>query len=240
VVVPTQLGIEPGREVPFRQMDMVLTPRREVGQGGPVPRGGGAPFDNGLAPAAHSPAELKAEELKGTPVSSIRTAEQKQAGFVRRQRQAVLGEPLSQHVIETLSIRLVLERGPIVIGVATQLGRTPTVDLHRLLKPEVEDIVEIDISQDQRDCAPLRSTHHRLPHLPVRLQDTSLQPLAYQPQKRLVVDPFRSHRQESSRVDVLEEALDVRFHPIVVESLFEGAGQLPNSVQRPNTGAVAA
>jgi hypothetical protein len=99
-------------------MDMVLTPRREVGQGGPVPLGGGAPFDNGLAPAAQSPAELKAEELKGATVSSIRTAvcaslhmmyaEEKQAGFVRRQRQAVLSEPFSQPVIETLGIRLIL------------------------------------------------------------------------------------------------------------------------------------
>jgi hypothetical protein len=54
VVVPTPLGVEPGKEVPFRQMDRVLTPRREVGQGGPVPRGGGTPFDNGLAPAAQA------------------------------------------------------------------------------------------------------------------------------------------------------------------------------------------
>ncbi len=88
------------------------------------------------------------------PVPVRERAELDEAGLVRVQREAELGEPLPKRGQEALGFGAVLEAHDEVIGeadddhVADRLRPPPSVD------PQVEHIVQVDVSQEGADDAP--------------------------------------------------------------------------------------
>src|SRR5262245_53871359 len=68
-------------------------------------------------------------------------------GFRLRQSQAKLPQPLAQYLLDTKSIRTILETQHKVVDVSHQVGLTPPPRLDHTLKPQIEHIVQIQITQ---------------------------------------------------------------------------------------------
>ena len=154
---------------------------------------------------------------------SIGPAEAQAAGFLRRQLQAELAEAGSQRRVDALGVLLVLEGGHAVVGVAAERGRPPTVAFHRVFEPAIQRRMPIPIGENRGDDASLGTPRFRLDHPAIRFQDAGFQPSSDQAEKGTVVDPFRQHRQEQVMVDVIEKALDIRFHLHGVVPVLQGA-----------------
>ena len=119
------------------------------------------------------------------------------------QRQAELRQPLPQIAEEPLGIRLPLEADDGVVGVADDDHLAVALALAPLVRPEVVDVVQVDVRQERRD--------HRALGRPLRLRqrpllhDPGLQPLGYQPEHTAVADPVLQEPHHPLVADAVEE-----------------------------------
>ena len=63
---------------------------------------------------------------------------------------------LPECFVEPLRLNFILEGADEVVGVADQAGFAATLGTDDFVKPKIERIVQVDVSQDRRDDAPLR------------------------------------------------------------------------------------
>ena len=69
-------------------------------------------------------------------------------------------------------------------------------------------------------------------HLAVSIQHSGLEPLFDEPQQTLVGDSQGQQLYQSSVIDIVEEALDIRFHHEVVATELELDRQLVDGIKR--------
>ena len=88
---------------------------------------------------------------KAVPGSILgrKTAELDQSRLVRMQRERELLHPLLQVDTKALGIRLVLKAADNIVGVAHEDDVAVSVVLTPPLRPQIEDVVEVDVSQQR-------------------------------------------------------------------------------------------
>jgi hypothetical protein len=101
-----------------------------------------------------------------------------------------------------------------VVGIPHEEYLSPGIPPSPVMSPRVQDIMEVEVGQQGRDRRALRSA--RLDRFPsVLLDDSSLEPLADQPQQALIRDPMLEELHHPFVADVVEEATNVCVqHPV--------------------------
>src|SRR5215831_10928230 len=94
-----------------------------------------------------------------------------------------------------LGVRPVLETCQEIIGKAEQKGCAPTVTTYSALKPDIQDVMEIDIGKERGENRALWRTDLCGLNQPV-FHDTSLQHPADQPKNTVVSDPLSQKLQQ--------------------------------------------
>ena len=148
LVVPSQLGIQLRKEHHLRQSTVLATPILEARQGGTVFLACRSALDHWLSPATASPTKLKTQKLEGAACFPIERTEPDQVRFLRCNLQSELLQPICQHVIKSLGIGLQFEGADEIVRVPTQIRCPLAVLLDGFLKPDVQDIMKIDIGED--------------------------------------------------------------------------------------------
>src|SRR5216683_4299013 len=116
----------------------------------------------------------EAEEVEGLrlaepcPLPLLRrpAAELNQTGLVRMQGQRKLRQPIPQFRLEPLGIGLVLKAGNDVVGIAHQDDVSLGMVASPPLRPEIEDVMQVDVRQQGRGNAALRRPYLWPDHLP--------------------------------------------------------------------------
>jgi len=239
LIVAPEFGVQPSKQVFKAAMMVLFAPDFEVQEGAPELAARRAAFDLRFTRPVVAPTELEAQEVEAVLAQVVALTERDGAGLGDGEGQAELRQAWSQGVVESLRLNFILEGADEVVGVADQAGFAATLGPDDFVKPEIERIVQVDVSQDRRDDAPLRGTRRGVQHLAVRVQHACFQPLGDQMQQGLVVYAFRQHLEQPVVIQVIEEPLDVGFDHIVVGAELELDGQLVHGIQRPDVGAVA-
>src|SRR6266851_5669826 len=147
---------------------------------------------------------LRLAEPRPFPLLRRPAAELDQTGLVRMQGQRKLRQPIPQFRLEPLGIGLVLKAGNDVVGIAHQDDVSLGMVASPPLRPEIEDVMQVDVRQQGRGNAALRRARLRLGHLPV-LHHPGLQPFADQANDAAVTDPVLDEADQPLVVDRIEE-----------------------------------
>ena len=115
----------------------------------------------------------------------------------------------------------------------------PTAWFHDFFPPDVQGIVPIDIGEDGRDRPAWRRPSLGRDALTLRVQNPCLQPCASPVEKGPVVDAHAHPVPEPWLVHMRDEALDIRFYAGAIPSVWEGAGEVTDRLQRPPSSAIA-
>jgi hypothetical protein len=108
-------------------------------------------------------------------VACGQAAEGHQAGLGRLSREGALRQALDQHLLAAVGIGLVLETHDEVINVAQQGGVPLQPWLHDPLAPQIQHVVQGEVTQHNTNIASLRHTFF------TRLDDAVFQPPSFQP-----------------------------------------------------------
>src|SRR5260221_14081637 len=138
------------------------------------------------------------------PLLSRSAAELDQTGLVRMQGQRKLRQPIPQFRLEPLGIGLVLKAGNDVVGIAHQDDVSLGMAASPPLRPEIEDVMQVDVRQQGRGNAALRRPHLWPGHLPV-FHHPGLQPFANQTDHAAVTDPVLDKADQPLVADRIEE-----------------------------------
>src|SRR6266481_7261446 len=112
-----------------------------------------------------------------------------QPGLIRMQRQRILLQPRAQFFQKPPGLSFVLKAQHHIIRVADDDHVAGGVAPAPLLRPEVEDIVQVSVSQQGGNGRPLWRTCLAVCHYPF-FKHSRLQPFANQPENTLVADPM--------------------------------------------------
>src|SRR5437588_775201 len=131
-----------------------------------------------------------------------------QSRLLRVERQTVFCEPLRYDLHHPVCVLLVLEAQYGIIGESDLVRLPPQSGLHFILEPFVENIVQVDVSQERADRLPLSRTcfaHEQ----PAFFDDPSLYPLPYQPEHASIADSLLDHFHELLPHDRIEVCSDI-------------------------------
>src|SRR5207244_4611268 len=103
---------------------------------------------------------------------------------------------------------LILERADKIIRVPNQAALAPRMPLDDFLKPQIQHVVQIHVSQYWRNNSALGSPRQRVRHLPVGIQHPGPEPFPDQPQQLLVANPPTQHLDECILIEIVEESLN--------------------------------
>src|SRR6267142_474488 len=95
-----------------------------------------------------------------------------------------------------------------VIRIADKSAASLLLGSHYALKPQVQDIVQINICRNWRNHSALRSARLRMDDSPILFQDTRSQPLANQIQEGSVINPLLQHLFQPIPPDVVKGTHD--------------------------------
>jgi hypothetical protein len=106
-----------------------------------------------------------------------------------RTRQPELSEPRLQVLQELVDISLALEAEDAIVGVPNDHHVASGMPPSPLMRPQVEDVVQVAVGQQRRDHRSLRRTH---PHIGLRpiFDNPGGEPLVDQSQDSHVADPM--------------------------------------------------
>jgi hypothetical protein len=123
------------------------------------------------------------------------------------QRQPELSEPRLQVLQELVDIRLALEAEDAIVGVPNDHHVASGMSPSPLVRPQVEDVVQVDIGKQRRDYRALRRTHPHIGLLPV-FDNPGSEPLADQSQDSRVTDPVLEESHHPGMIDGVEGTHD--------------------------------
>src|SRR5215471_3370385 len=226
-------------ELPPRQVPVLLDPFRESLTGGLELLAGGTSHDAGHAVPIWCPEKLESQKGEAPLLARVKTAEPAQMGFLWCHLKVEFRQPFGQHPKKPFCVLLQAEGTHPVIRISAQQCFPLTVWFHHFLKPYVQGIVQIDISEDGRDRAALGRPSLGMDDLTIHVQNTCLQPFTDQVEKGPVVDTQAQHVQQPRMVHMLEEALDISFYQVAIPSVLEVEGEVADRIQRPPSGAIA-
>jgi hypothetical protein len=86
------------------------------------------------------------------PVRRLRT-EVHQLGLFRVQLQTEFPQPFSEYRPNAVRVVLVGKQHDKVVAVPNQRGRTAQTRLHLLGNPDIQDVVQVDITEDRRNSS---------------------------------------------------------------------------------------
>src|SRR5262245_53801607 len=166
--------------------------------------------DQSKLPAAIAPTDVfEAQELKGLRLVCVLRLTASGEASTEEQPCLLLGqgqvEPLKAHAqlaVEGFRIPLVLEARHKVIREPRQVRLPLTQRPELLLEPEVQDKVQVDISQDGADRTPLGRPFRRA-HDDPTLHHASPQPFAYQAQDDGIGNAVGHHLSQPLMVDMV-------------------------------------
>lgn len=229
--VPPQLGAE----------HSVLHPDRPMANG-PQPFGqhlqaasesilGRFPLDHpipfaGDRPEVGEPQKRKRPQFSLAFSPALGPLKAQQPGLFRVKTQSVLGEPLRQDRHEPIGVVLALKRQDGVVSKAHQEGSPLEAGLHRFLEPAVQDLMEVDVTEQRGDHPALRNARLGFCQASI-LHDPGVQPLPYKPPQHTIAHPMTKDLLELASINGVEVALDIQVHgPIIAPAA------LPDLVQR--------
>jgi hypothetical protein len=101
-----------------------------------------------------TPIQREAQEVEGARTFALLlllwSRKGQQARFVRVEGQSLTLQPLWQHLSDALGIFPMLKTDDKVIRIADEAGTTTQAWLYLLGKPQVENVVQIDVAQQRR------------------------------------------------------------------------------------------
>ena len=172
------------------------------------------------------PIKLEAEEGEPTFAARMKATEAVDAGLLRSDLQAKLGQPLGQGPVEPFRFSAVLKGTDKIIRKADDVRLPLTVGFDHPFEPMVQRVVEIDVCQDWRNHTPLLCPGLWVKHGTVPFQYARFQPGVDESEKRLVVNPLFSHPQKPIMVNVIEKAAYVGLYHIAISAKLEFEGQV--------------
>src|SRR5438128_3714919 len=131
-----------------------------------------------------------------------------QARLVRMQAQREAFQPLAQGRQKPLGIGPVLNAGDEVVGISHDDDVPLGVTVSPLPRPEIEGVMQVDVSKQRRDHRTLRRPHRCRRYLPL-LHHPDLQPFADQPHHAPVTDPVLDKADQPIMAYRVEEAPDI-------------------------------
>ena len=148
----------------------------------------------------------------------------KMSRFLLRQFQMELLPPMAETFQKSLGIRPGLEAGQDIIGKTEPIGFAPTVPTDPPLKPEVQDVMEVDMRKEGGEDRALRRSD--LCSLDESLfHDASLSHPANQAKNSLISDPLPQKLQPPLVMHRVEKASYGSFDAVVHTLLLDGAAQ---------------
>lgn len=179
VIIPISLifRLESLEKQGYLHVPTFFNPLLEVVYGRPKLLGGCPPFYLRLALVVAFPSKLESKKYKPFIIGQTEPAEPKDSRLFRRNFQAELSKAVAELSVKPVGVLLVLKGTYKVISISDDHSHSPAISLDPLFKPEVQCIVQIDVSQDWRYNSSLQSTRYRVDHLAVRFKDSRLQPL---------------------------------------------------------------
>jgi hypothetical protein len=169
----------------------------DIAQLGPQPVAPRLPVQGELAVPGPPRDMGEAQEVEGLRLAKAalatvrrgKAAELDQARLVRMQAQREAFQPRSQIRQKPLGIGPMLEAGDEVVGIAHHDDVAPGMAVSPLPRPQVEDVMQVDVGEQRRDHRTLRRPNRCRRHRPV-FHHPDLQPFADQPDHAPVSDPM--------------------------------------------------
>src|ERR1039457_6831052 len=176
----------------------------------------GLPVNQEVPAARFSADQDESQEGKGLRIiltallASFRrmAAELDQLGLFRVQRQRKLREPQAHVLQKPRGLSLMLKSQNTIVGVTHDNHVTGGVTLPPLLRPEIENVVQVNVRHQGRNRRPLWSTLLALRHDPL-FKHSGLQPLTNPPKDALVADPLFQEPDHPIVVNRPEKVSDV-------------------------------
>ena len=134
---------------------------------------------------AFFPAKLEPKKIKPAAPRYIIPTKPQEPSLVRSSLQSEFAQASPKLFHKPLSILLMLKNTDKVIRKADEQRAALTNRLGLFLKPQIQDIMQVEVGQDRRHDPTLRCARCRMNHRSVRVQDTCLEPFFNQAQKRL-------------------------------------------------------
>jgi hypothetical protein len=136
---------------------------------------------------------MELESQKVEPVGSrlVLSSERDYASLFKREFKSELFQSPPKRIVEGVGFVLILKRAHKIIGVADVTSLSSTIGLHYILKPQIERVVQVHITEDGRDNSALGRARSRMEHLSVCVEHSGLEPLLNKPQESAVSDPDR-------------------------------------------------
>lgn len=160
---------------------------------------------------------FKPQELEGSGLSAGRrrafarqSAKEYQAGCLRGETSSKVLQAYRERAVEILGVLFIRERDDTIVPKARQIGLALHGSFPSLLKPEVDDVVEIPVGEAWGNRATLRRTGCWPCYHPV-FHDARVQPCAAQACHHGIRDAQGDHRAQPFMIDVREISLDIRF-----------------------------
>src|SRR5215831_7528718 len=173
---------------PPRQVPVLFDPFREPLASGLELLACGAPHDAGHAMPLWCPEKLAPQKGEAPLLARVKPAEPAQMGFLWCHVEVEFRQPFGQHPQKPFRVLLQAEGTYPVIRIAAQQCFSSTAWFYDFFKPDVQGIVQIDISEDGRDRTALGRPRLGMANLTIRVQNTCLQPFTNQVEKGPVVD----------------------------------------------------
>jgi hypothetical protein len=162
-------------------------------------------------------------------------AELDQTRLVRMQGQRKSRQPIPQFCLKPLGIGLVFKASDDVVGIAYQDDVSLGMVTSPPLRPEIEDVMQVDVRQQRRGNAALRRPHLWPGHLPV-FHHPSLQPLADQAYHAAVANPMLDKTAQPLVVDRIEEPGNVGVQYPVHPRIADPDGERVQCIMRTASG----
>src|ERR1700730_4339316 len=179
---------------------------------------------------------LRLAKPRPFPLLRRSAAELDQTGLVRMEGQRKLGQTNPPLRLATPGIGLVLKAGNDVVGIAHQDDVSLAMVASPPLRPEIEDVMQVDVRQQGRGNAALWRARLRLGHLSV-LHHPGLQPFADQANDAAVTDPLLDEADQPLVADRIEEPGNVGVQYPVHPRVADPDGERVQCIMRTASGA---
>src|SRR5690242_12061432 len=137
-----------------------------------------------------------------------------QPRLIWMQLQVELREPLSKIDKKPLRISLMLKTHHEIVSETHDDHITMRIPTSPPVSPQVEDIVQVHVSQQRRRRSTLRCSLHSLRPVPI-LDNSCSQPLTDETQNSLIGDPVLKKPLQPTVIKLAEKVADIRVeHPV--------------------------
>jgi hypothetical protein len=141
------LGVERGKDPPDRLMALFLDPGRKGGDGRKQFLAGCPTLYKTSSLTTLFPAELETKEIEPTATHKVKSTKSHGTRLVRSNRQSKLSQARSEILHEPPGVLATLKRADKVIRKADEQSSVPASRLEYAFKPQIQDIVKVDVDQ---------------------------------------------------------------------------------------------